>query len=72
MDGNVPDSTHVLADVRKLNRLERVGETLRATLNELAVIAPDWLQALAPANWYERYGRRSRELQLAQDRCRAT
>ena len=52
------NSTHVLADVRKLNRLERVGETLRATLNELAVIAPDWLQALAPANWYERYGRR--------------
>lgn len=52
------DSTHVLADVRKLNRLERVGETLRATLNELAVIAPDWLQALAPADWYERYGRR--------------
>jgi transposase len=25
------DSTHVLADVRGLNRLERVGETLRAT-----------------------------------------
>jgi transposase len=52
------DSTHVLADVRKLNRLERVGETLRATLNEIAMIAPDWLQALAPAEWYERYSRR--------------
>jgi len=45
------DSTHVLADVRKLNRLERVGETLRAALNEIAMIAPDWLQALAPADW---------------------
>ena len=33
------DSTHVLADVRKLNQLERVGETLRAALNELATIA---------------------------------
>ena len=52
------DSTHVLADVRKLNRLERVGETLRATLNELAVVTPTWLQALAPADWYERYARR--------------
>src|SRR4051794_10585779 len=52
------DSTHVLAAVRVLNRLERVGETLRAALNELAVMAPDWLQALAPAEWYSRYGRR--------------
>ena len=42
------DSTHVLAAVRGLNRLERVGETARAALNELAVVAPDWLQALAP------------------------
>src|SRR5215471_15863628 len=52
------DSTHVLAAVRVLNRLERVGEALRAALNELAVMAPDWLQALAPAEWYPRYGRR--------------
>ncbi len=52
------DSTHVLAAVRVLNRLERVGETLRATFNSLAVVAPDWLQALAPPVWYERYGRR--------------
>lgn len=49
------DSTHVLAAVRTLNRLERVGETLRAALNQLAVIAPDWLRALAPPEWYERY-----------------
>src|SRR4051794_26175249 len=52
------DSTHVLAAVRTLNRLERVGETMRAALNELAAMAPDWLQALAPAEWYPRYGRR--------------
>src|SRR3954447_8031015 len=52
------DSTHVLAAVRVLNRLERVGETMRAALNDLAVMAPDWLQALAPAEWYQRYGRR--------------
>ena len=51
------DSTHVLAAVRRLNRLERVGETMRATLNEVATVAPEWLQAMAPAAWYERYGR---------------
>src|ERR1700704_4553774 len=43
-----PDSTHVLAAVRVLNRLERVGETMRAALNSLAVVAPDWLRAVAP------------------------
>jgi transposase len=52
------DSTHVLASIRVLNRLERVGETLRAALNSLAVVAPDWLQALAPLAWYDRYRRR--------------
>jgi transposase len=58
------DSTHVLAAVRTLNRLERVGETLRAALNELAAAAPEWLQALAPAVWYERYGRRVENYRL--------
>ena len=52
------DSTHVLAAVRVLNRLERAGETLRAALNSLAVLAPDWLQGIAPPAWYERYGHR--------------
>jgi transposase len=52
------DSTYVLAAVRALNRLVRVGETMRAVLNDLAVMAPDWLQALAPAEWYRRHGRR--------------
>jgi transposase len=52
------DSTHVLAAVRVLNRLERVGETLRSALNSLAVVAPDWLQAWVPAEWYLRYGDR--------------
>ena len=52
------DSTHVLAAVRTLNRLERVGETLRAALNAVAVVAPEWLRAQAPPAWYERYGQR--------------
>jgi hypothetical protein len=52
------DSTPVLAAVRVLNRLERVGETMRAAGNDWAVIAPQWLQALAPPQWYPRSGRR--------------
>src|SRR5918911_1398436 len=54
------DATHVLAAVRKLNRLELVAETLRAALNATAAAAPDWLRELAPPAWYERYGRRSK------------
>ena len=38
------DSTHVLAAVRQLNRLELVGETLRHLLNTLPVAASEWLR----------------------------
>lgn len=58
------DSTHVLAAVRVLNRLERVGETLRAALNSLAVVTPEWLRAQAPGAWYERYGHRVENYQF--------
>ncbi len=52
------DSTHVLAAVRTMNRLERVGETLRAALNDLAVAAPRWLKAVADPEWFHRCGTR--------------
>jgi transposase len=52
------DSTHVLAAIRALNRLELVAETLRAALNAIAAAAPGWLRAAAPADWHDRYGRR--------------
>src|SRR5205809_2975635 len=52
------DSTHVLAAIRVLNRLELVGETLRQALNSLAVVAPDWLRARAPLARFDRYGHR--------------
>jgi transposase len=58
------DSTHVVAAVRYMNRLELVGETLRATLNDLAVQAPDWVRAVARTDWYERYQRRSEQGRL--------
>jgi transposase len=52
------DSTHVLAAIHVLNRLECVGETLRHALNSLAVVAPEWLREQVPIDWYERYGSR--------------
>jgi transposase len=63
------DSTHVLAAIRVLNRLELVAETLRAALNEVATVAPDWLQGLAPLEWYERYGKRIEDARLPRDQA---
>jgi hypothetical protein len=58
------DSTHVLAAVRDLNRLERVGETLHATLNVLAVAAAGWVRVNIPTEWDDRYGKRVDEWRL--------
>jgi transposase len=58
------DSTHVLARVRAINRLECVGETIRHALNSLAVVAPDWLQAHSCIEWVQRYGRRVDDYRL--------
>jgi transposase len=58
------DSTHIVAAVRKLNRLETIGETMRAALNTLATVAPDWLQQIAPSEWYDRYETRIEESRL--------
>jgi transposase len=60
------DSTHILANVRELNRLEFVGETLRAALNELAAVAPDWLKTVVSPDWFERYSRPFSEYRLPQ------
>ena len=51
------DSTRVLAAVQDRNRLECVWEAMRWALHSLAQIDPDWLRAVAPAPWYERYVR---------------
>jgi hypothetical protein len=60
------DSTHVLTSTRVLGRLELVGETLRATLNEIANIEPEWLRSVAPKAWYKRYSRRVEDRRLPQ------
>jgi len=58
------DSSHVVAAIRGLNRLESVGETLRATLNSLASAIPEWLSEIAHPDWFDRYGKRIEEYRL--------
>src|SRR5918994_4532334 len=58
------DSTHVLAAIRTLNRVELVAETLRAALNAIAAAAPEWLRSVAPREWHERYDRRIEDMRL--------
>ena len=58
------DSTHVLAAVRALNRIEVAGETLRHALDCLAVAAPAWLRVRCSPVWGERYGRRLEDADL--------
>src|SRR5262245_44601157 len=58
------DSTHVLAAVQVLSRLETVGETLRQALNILATVAADWLRAWVPPVWFDRYGQRFQDYRL--------
>jgi transposase len=53
------DSTHIIAAVRDLNRLELVGESVRAALEALVVAAPGWVdQVLAVPDWSRRYRER--------------
>jgi transposase len=62
------DSTHVLAAIRALNRLECVGEMLRAALNELASIAPEWLREHTAPEWFDRYSSRIEDSRLPKGR----
>src|SRR3954466_4443110 len=58
------DSTHVLAAVRALNRLELVREMMRHVLDVLAEVAPGWLVGQAHDEWVKRYQRQSDEWRL--------
>jgi len=58
------DSTHVLAAIRVMNRLELVMETLRAALNDLSEATPIWLSGIAPTEWFVRYAARIEDTRL--------
>lgn len=64
------DSTHVVAAIRTMNRLECAGETLRAALNSLAQVVPDWVRAQVPAEWYERYATRMEDFRIPKEASR--
>jgi transposase len=53
-----------LARVRSLSNLECVGETLRAALDDLAALAPDWLVKQVSPDWFERYSHRVENYRL--------
>ena len=57
-------STHVLAAVRLLSRLELVGETLRHGLEVLAEAAPAWLVQQITVDWFDRYSYRFEQFHL--------
>lgn len=52
------DSSHVIACVRRLNRIETCGESLRAALEEIAAISPGFVVPLLKQGWDQRYGRK--------------
>lgn len=58
------DSTHVLAAIHNLNRIELVGQTLQQTLDMLAVFVPHWVQAHLPSEWWQRYSQRIDDYRL--------
>lgn len=58
------DSTHIIASVRYLSRLESVAETLRAALNEIAKTMPEWLLEQTSEEWFEKYSRRIEDYRL--------
>jgi len=58
------DSTHVLAAVHSMTRIEAVTETLRHALNDAASLAPEWLLAHTAPEWVDRYGPRASDYRL--------
>ena len=61
------DSTHILAAIRTLHRVECVLEALHYALNQLSAAEPAWVQQHVPPDWYARYGLRSDQARLPKE-----
>ena len=61
------DSTHVLAAIRTLHRLECVLEARHYALNQLSAADPAWVQQHGPLDWYTRYGLRADQMRLPKE-----
>ena len=55
------DSIHVLALNPNAQRLKCAQETMRAAINALAVVDPEWLKGHSPAEWLDTYGPRAED-----------
>lgn len=58
------DSTHILAAVRGINRLECIIEAMRNALNAIAKDSPEWLDQLFQEEWLNRYSPRSINIRI--------
>lgn len=58
--------------MRELNRLEMVGETLRHTLDSLAVVVPEWTRAHSQSDWPDRYGSKVQNYRLPKAKPKKT
>lgn len=54
----------MLASTRTLGLLELIGETLRAALNEIATLEPQWLKSVVPPVWHDHYDKRVEDTRL--------
>src|SRR5215831_13760102 len=61
------DSTHVLAAIRSLHRVECVLEALHWALNQLSAADSAWVRQHVPLEWYARYGLRAEGARLPKD-----
>jgi transposase len=64
------DSTHVLARIRDLNRLELAGEAVRAAREALAAAAAGWLAGVVDASWQQVYGQRIDDWRLPESQAK--
>jgi transposase len=58
------DSTHILAAIQRLNRIELVGHTMQHALNEIARREPAWLKKHTPLEWWDRYAKKLNDYRL--------
>jgi transposase len=58
------DSTHIIAAVRSMNRVELVGEAIFHALDIIVQVDPVWLKGQAKAEWFERYSLRFTSFRL--------
>jgi transposase len=62
-----PDSTHVLAALRTLHRLECVLEAMPDALHQLSAAEPAWVPQQVPLDWYPHSGLRPAQARLPKD-----